>query len=216
MCICCLSCVSVQGVLYLETGTRTWFLCVYRWLSKAGVSSSSELSSIQKMVGLIFFSLWCCNIESLMSRLALLHVCSMWPELVRIAVDWGRLLSSVLWITGAAGSHRWRLLGGLFRFLSDSEGPQLSLESPFTSNFHRPRPELWTHTDTHMHTHIQLFQTNYGHLGDASTSMWSGWGTFNSLLPSNPHLHPSCDPHWYTHTAPHPFKTKLSWVKLQV
>lgn len=56
---------------------------------------------------------------------------------------------------------------------------------------------------THMHTHTQLFQTNYGHWGDASASAWSGGGTFNSLLPPNPHLHPSCDPRCRP-LAPHP------------
>jgi len=59
-----------------------------------------------------------------------------------------------LWKTGAAGSHHWQLLGGLFRFLSDSEGPPLSLESPFTSNLQRAREQgLSTHTHTHTGTH---------------------------------------------------------------
>lgn len=68
-----------------------------------------------------------------------------------------------LWMTEAPGSHRWRLLGGLFRFLSDSEGPPLSLESPFTSNFQRARDQGLSCGHTCTHSNTQLFQTNYGH-----------------------------------------------------
>lgn len=56
------------------------------------------------------------------------------------------------------------------------------------------REQGLSHGHAHTHTQTQLFQTNYGHWGDASASTWSGQGTFNSLLPPNPHLHPSCDP----------------------
>lgn len=92
-----------------------------------------------------------------------------WPILpnhVRIHV--GRAPSTSLsgwglWMTEAPGSHRWRLLGGLFRFLSDSEGPPLSLESPFTSSFQRAREQGLSCGHTCTHSNAQLFQTNYGH-----------------------------------------------------
>lgn len=83
-----------------------------------------------------------------------------------------------------------------------------SVESPFTSNYQRPRPELWsharmhTHMQPHTHAHTQS-QTNYRHLGDASSSMWSTGEhlthccplILTSTLPVTPCCQPTSHPH---------------------
>lgn len=87
-----------------------------------------------------------------------------------------------LWISRAAGSHHWWLLGGLQILVwqlgsSTLSGELLHLQLPQDT---RARPEL---TETHTPNYSRQIINAWGRGGG---SMWSAGGTFNSLLPLNP------------------------------